>query len=274
MHQIFTGVHFETTIIQLIIEKKHVDLREIGEKQANNSFCWAGYFCFHLYYIGTVKIPDKMRIIMPKRVPHSDSGMFNGIETARKYLQMQKGFGTRYLEEFLLKFKQLNKTGKYLEAGPGPGYVTSLIEQRFKPVSITGLECSTDMISVAEEFLKGTKTETRIDFVAGTVEDTKIIESLGKFDMIYTTYSMHHWNDVQKGIKNLYDALDKNGILFIFDYFRNGFFYYFKMKRRVRESIRAAFRPAEIEQMLLNLGITNYEISKQGVYLFIIIRKG
>lgn len=210
---------------------------------------------------------------MPQRIPHTNSGMFNGIETAKKYLEMQKGFGTRYLDEFLAKFKELNKSGRYLEAGPGPGYVTSLIAQKFKPASITGLECSADMISTAAEFLKETKTETKIDFVTGVVEDTKTIQSLGKFDMIYTTYSMHHWDDVQKGIKNLYDALDKNGVLFIFDYYRNGFYYYFKMKRRVRESIRAAFRPNEIEQMLSVLGITDYKISKQGVYLFIIIHK-
>lgn len=210
---------------------------------------------------------------MPKRIPHTDSGMFNGIETAEKYLKMQKGFGTRYLEEFLVKFKELNKTGKYLEAGPGPGYVTSLIAQRFNPASITGLECSTDMIKVATEYLKEIKSETKTGFVTGTVEDTEIIQSLGKFDLIYTTYSMHHWNDVQKGINNLYDALDKDGVLFIFDYFRNGFYYYFKLKKRVRESIRASFRHDEIAQMLSDLGITNYKISHHGIYLFITIYK-
>jgi SAM-dependent methyltransferase len=210
---------------------------------------------------------------MPKRIPHINSEMFNGIENARSYLEMQKGFGTRYLEEFLEKFKELNKTGRYLEAGPGPGYVTSLIAQICKPASITGLECSADMISAASEFLIEIKTDTKINFVPGAVEDTNVIAALGKFDLIYTTYSMHHWDDQQKGIKNLYDALDKNGVLFIFDYCRNGFYYYFKMKRRVRESIRASFRPDEIELMLSNLGITNYKISYHGIYLFITIYK-
>lgn len=210
---------------------------------------------------------------MPVRIPHSDNNIFTGIEMAREYLEMQKGFGTRYLGIFLSKFKELNKSGRYLEAGPGPGYVTSLIAEIFKPAEITGLEYSKDMITVAEEFLKDKTPGTKITFVEGSVEDTKITESLGKFDMIYSTYSLHHWNDPHKGIKNLYDVLEKNGVLFIFDYYRNRFYYYFKLKRRVRESIRAAYRPDEIEQMLSKLGITNYSITKKGVYLSIIIFK-
>jgi SAM-dependent methyltransferase len=102
----------------------------------------------------------------------------------------------------------------------------------------------------------------------------ELINSLGGFDLIYSTFSLHHWTNPIKGIKNMYLSLNENGVLFIYDFFRGGIFYYIKIKRGIWESIRASYNPEEIKRVLGELNITNYKVNRKHLYLDFIITKG
>ena len=113
----------------------------------------------------------------------------------------------------------------------------------------------------------------KIKFSNGAVENTELINKLGKFDLVYSTFSLHHWANPSLGIKNLYNCLNKNGVLYIYDFFRGGIFYYIKIKRGMWESIRASYTTEEIANMLKELNIQNYKLERKSLYLNFIIEK-
>lgn len=209
---------------------------------------------------------------MPKRIPHTDMEVITGTKTTQDYLEMQKKLGKFYFKNFFSKFDLLHKTGRFLEVGPGPGYQTAIVAEKYEPDEIVGLEYSSDMINVAEWYInqKGLK---KIKFINGAVEDINLIKDLGKFDLIYSTFSLHHWTNPAIGIKNLYESLHDNGILFVYDFFRGGIFYHIRIKRGIWESIRASYTPEEIDKILRDLDITNYKINRKNLYMDFVITK-
>lgn len=209
---------------------------------------------------------------MPKRIPHTDMEVITGEKTTKDYLKIQKKLGRFYFKDFFSKFDLLTKKGRFLEVGPGPGYQTGIVAERYNPTEIVGLEYSPDMIAVAEGYMKSKKLEN-IRFLNGAVEDTALIQSLGKFDLIYSTFSLHHWTNPTIGIKNLYESLNENGTLFIYDFFRGGIFYYVKIRRGIWESIRASYIPEEIDNILRSLEIANYKINRNGLYMDFTIKE-
>lgn len=105
------------------------------------------------------------------------------------------------------------------------------------------------------------------------MEDRELIYGLGKFDFVYSTFSLHHWTDPVSGIKNLYDALNPDGTIFIYDFFRGGLFYYLKIKKGIWESIRASYTLDELKQMVDGLGIDTYGIEVKYPYMALTINK-
>ncbi|MBN2395789.1 MAG: class I SAM-dependent methyltransferase [Candidatus Atribacteria bacterium] len=210
---------------------------------------------------------------MLKRIPHSDLVIIEGEKKTKDYLKMQKAMGKFYLNDFFAKFDIINSNGRFLEVGPGTGYQTVLVSEKYKPKEIIGLEYSSDMVKVATKYTEQKKLTDRIKYIVGSVENSDLVLSLGKFDIIYSTFSLHHWTDPKTGIKNLYNALDDNGVLFIYDFHREGLFYYINIKRGVWESIRASYTEEEIIKLLSELSIQNYIIRKKSLYLdFIVIK--
>lgn len=210
---------------------------------------------------------------MPRRIPHTDMEVITGTQTTRNYLKMQKILGRFYFKDFFSKFDLLHRTGRFLEVGPGGGYQTAIVAERYKPEEIVGLEYSSDMMKVAEGYMNQKGLE-KIKFVNGAVENTDLIKDLGRFDLVYSTFSLHHWTDPAVGIRNLYESLYEGGILFIYDFFRGGIFYYMKIKRGIWESIRASYTPEEIDKILRDVNIVHYTISRKNLYMDFVVTKG
>lgn len=197
---------------------------------------------------------------MLTRTPHTDLQVITGAETTENYLEMQKKQGRFYLAKFLTLLEQQNKTGKYLEIGSGPGYQTVQVANRLKNSMIVALEPSIDMIKVAREFAHANKMNGRINFVQGLVEDDVFIASLGRFDLIYSTFSLHHWQEPAKAFANLYQALKPGGVMVIYDFVRHWSTYYLPLPKGLKESLRAAWTPAELVKMLDSIPVKNYEL--------------
>ena len=210
---------------------------------------------------------------MPKRIPHKELEVITGEKKTEDYLKMQKMMGRFYFKDFFAKFNQIQNQGRFLEIGPGPGYQTTLIAEKYKPTELIGLEYSQDMIKVADNYCSEKGMTKTIKYVNGAVEDTALLKSFGKFDVIYSTFSLHHWTNPILGLENLYDALNEKGTLFIYDFFRGGLFYYINIKRGIWKSIRASYRPDEINQILLELKITNFFIRRKGLYMDLLVKK-
>ena len=119
------------------------------------------------------------------------------------------------------------------------------------------MDISKDMIELAQQDLDYS-LQKRVNYIKGDACNIDSIKDSGKFDLIYSTFTMHHWDNAEVAISNLFSMLKDNGILYILDLKRVSWLYYFKSQSGVFKSIRASYQPEEIKVMLNNIGITKY----------------
>jgi SAM-dependent methyltransferase len=210
---------------------------------------------------------------MFERVVESHQERPFGAESARRYAEMAEKLPIQY-KGFLQELGALGIGGRYLEIGPGPGVLAATIAQSNPDVQITGVELSPDMASVAREYVGGKGLEDRVQFVVGDAEDGDLINVLGKFDLVYGTYTLHHWKDPKKVIRNLIGAVADGGVLYLYDLRRVWWLYWLPIRNGFWDSIRAAYVAKEIRGMLRELGIDRCEIKRVFPFMqSIIVRK-
>lgn len=210
---------------------------------------------------------------MFKRVTESNQDeFFSSIDDARDYAESAKKSMMRY-KAFLSNLQSLDIKGKYLEVGAGPGVLTVEIARTYPEVEITALELLPDMVTVGREYVAENKLDNRIKFIVGDVEDEKFLQSLGEFDLVYSTYSLHHWANPDIAIVNLYSAVNKGGMLYIYDLRRVWWLYWIPIKNGFFNSIRSSYLLDEIKLMLRELGTQNTEIQKEFPFMHSIFVK-
>jgi SAM-dependent methyltransferase len=187
---------------------------------------------------------------------------FGSIEAARRYAAEAERWQTLY-GGFLKKLRRLGVTGRYLEIGPGPGVMTSTIARENSDVHITGVELSQDMVTIARDYVGRRGLEERVQFVVGDAMDTDLLQSLGQFNLIYSTLSMHHWENPKQVIRNLMNVLVDDGTLFIYDLRRVWWLYWIRADEGFFDSVRAAYLPGELREMLQQLNIADFEVKRE-----------
>jgi 2-polyprenyl-3-methyl-5-hydroxy-6-metoxy-1,4-benzoquinol methylase len=200
----------------------------------------------------------------------------SGLENARQYAETVKKSPKIIYRGFLKEVKSLNITGEYLEIGAGPGILTAIVAEDNPDVHITAVELSPDMVAIAQECIEEKGLQDRIRFVVGNANDEKIISEIGKFDLVYCTYTLHHWEDPERVISNLLKAVKDRGILFIHDLKRVWWLYYLPLRHSgFINSIRAAYIPSEIVTILDKVGINQYDIKRHFPFFLqsIIVKK-
>jgi len=211
---------------------------------------------------------------MPRRISEAHQQAFVGMESARAYAEearspfMRKGYGV-VVEEI----SRLEVTGKFLEIGPGPAVLTTMVAQAIPEAHITAVELSPAMITVAREQVEGEGLRDRIALVEGDADDTGLLEQLGQFDLVYSMYSLHHWDDPETVIKNLLRSAAPEGILLIHDLKRVWWLYWIPSQEGFITSIRAAYTPAEIHDLLTRMGVDRYEIKNGLFWQSVIVRR-
>ena len=193
-----------------------------------------------------------------KRIIESHQEDFFNAENVEKYLEDAKNASKVKFNNFLNTLNKLNIQGKYLEIGSGPGTLTQIVAKQHPNVKITAMDISQDMIKLAQQDLDY-NLQTRINYVIGDACNINSIKDLGEFDLIYSTFTMHHWDNAEIAIKNLFSMLKDNGALYIFDLKRVFWLYYFKSQSGFFKSIRASYQPEELRLMLNNIGIAKYK---------------
>ena len=196
---------------------------------------------------------------MPQRIEPKEEAI-GGVEEARKYAQAHKKYARLMYRALLKDLKALHISGNYLEIGAGPGFLAMMIAERNPDVSITAIDLSPDMAAVANEYINERKLQDRIHYLVGDVGDQDMMEGLGKFDLVYSTFSLHHWKDPGISISNLWNAVKDNGILYTHDFKRVWWLCFLPLKGGEIGSVRASYTPEEIRVVLQELGITNYKI--------------
>ena len=211
---------------------------------------------------------------MPKRIPHTDLEVLTGAETAEDYLEMQRRLGRFYLNGFRKILARQNKSGRFLEIGTGPGYQTAIIADDYPEAEIVGLEPSPDMVRIATGYIADKGLSERVRFVEDTVEGDALVAGLGTFDLVYSTFSLHHWTDAPRAFRNPYGTLAPAGVMLIFDFEPRWLTYYLMPgPRGMRESIKAAYTRQELREMLGELGVTTFAIERHFPYMGVVAER-
>ncbi len=207
---------------------------------------------------------------MMKRIPHPDK-IGSTVQDPGEYYEKHKKRAQSQFKSFLKQIRKLGIKGRYLEIGSGPGILASMVTSSFPEIQITAVELSSDMIDLGKKHVKEMSMENRIQFVQGNTEDETFVSSLGQFDLVYSTFSLHHWKNPEKAIRLIYNATDKNGTSMIFDFKRVWWLYYHPKHTGFMNSVRASYLPKEMKRMFKNIGIQNYKIRTPFPYFWQII---
>ncbi|MCD4828185.1 MAG: class I SAM-dependent methyltransferase [Candidatus Cloacimonetes bacterium] len=194
-----------------------------------------------------------------KRIAESHQGSFFDAEASGEYLNDAKKASKTKYRHFMATLKKLDVKGKYLEIGSGVGILTQDIAIQHPNAEIMAYDILSEMTELSRQDLSE-DLRKRISYETGDACDENSIKDLGGFNLIYSAFTLHHWDNAELAIKNLYSLLNDEGILYIYDLKRVMWLYYIKSESGFFNSIRAAYRLSEIKKILSKIGIKNYRI--------------
>jgi SAM-dependent methyltransferase len=104
---------------------------------------------------------------------------------------------------------------RVLEVGCGPGHL-SLRLARDHGLDVTGLDLDSAMIERARTYAGRDSTADRLPtFVVGDVAELPFDDA--SFDLVVSTFSMHHWSDPRSGLSEIERVLRPDGRALIWD---------------------------------------------------------
>ena len=191
------------------------------------------------------------------RVTETDQGI-QGTFIVDMYDQMQRRLRDRGWIETGDIIKNGITEGNALEIGSGPGYLGLEWLKNTQETALTGLDISSDMISIAERNAKEYGLSERVEYVPGSGETMEFGDEL--FDAVFTNGSLHEWSEPGKTFNEIWRVLKNGGRVFISDLRRDMFlpvkwFLWITTKpREIRpglvSSINAAYTPDELRELI------------------------
>ena len=101
-----------------------------------------------------------------------------------------------------------------LYVGTGPGVLLVELAERRPDLRLTGIDLSSDMVAAAQRNLD--EFRERASARVGDVTDLPFGDD--SFDVVVTTYSMHHWDRPADAVPELARVLRPGGRLYVYDF--------------------------------------------------------
>ena len=132
---------------------------------------------------------------------------------ARRFL---RGLYRRIAEDLIIAAPM---DSAVLDVGTGPGVLLAEIARARPDLRVTGIDLSGDMVAAAERNISefGERASVRV----GDVADLPFGDRT--FDLIVTSFSLHHWADVERAVPELARVLRPGGQLYVYDFQRAPF---------------------------------------------------
>lgn len=191
-----------------------------------------------------------------------DNNRFFDLETSKRYMNEVRNASLVRYRPFINMLKKLNVQGNYLDVGCGPAVLTQHIAKELPDINIVGIDNSVEMLTLAsQEIPENMQSRIRLEYADACNPD--IVDQFGSFDFIFSTFTMHHWSNTIQAIRNLYQMLKPEAYLYIYDLKRVFWLYYLPSNSGFYRSIRASYRPNELEAMLTGMNIYNYTVKTE-----------
>jgi predicted O-methyltransferase YrrM len=198
----------------------------------------------------------------------AEEGAVSETDSAHKYAERHKKYVNFMYWGILKDIKASGISGNYLEVGAGPGLLAVRLAQQNPEIKITAVDLWPDMAAVANEYITESGLEDRILYLVGDVNDREVLQKLGKFNFVYSTFSLHDWKAPEEALHNLWDLVEDNGILYIYDFKRIGWLCSLPIKGRDIEAMRASYSANEIRAILRKIAIPDCRITAGFPFLF------
>jgi SAM-dependent methyltransferase len=106
-------------------------------------------------------------------------------------------------------------TGSVLEAGGGPGRLAVRLGRLAPDLTIVGVDLAPEMVERANQHFAEAGLVPRVTSVTGSVAELPFPDA--HFDGAFSTLSVHHWREPERGIGELYRVLKPGAEAFIYD---------------------------------------------------------
>jgi ubiquinone/menaquinone biosynthesis C-methylase UbiE len=173
------------------------------------------------------------------------------------------------------------QSGKVLEVGPGPGYVSIEMARLLSEVEIIGLDLSDTMIEIARRNADEYGVSERVEFRQGDASEMPFEAS--SFDFVISCGSLHHWKEPARVFEEIHRAL-KPGCSALIDDLRgdapeesvrewvSGHESRF-MRWGAKHSFSEAYTAGEIESILEGSAFEDFDVKFEELNLEIWLRK-
>ena len=170
------------------------------------------------------------------------------------------------------------KSGKILEIGPGPGYLSIEIA-KLGDFQITGLDISETMVEIARRNAE----EAGADVVFKLGDASNMPFKNSTFDFIISSGSLHHWKEPVKVFNEVYRVLKTDGEALIGDVRKNASkeeldkiarkIDSFIMRWGFRHSIKEAYTKDKIIELLSETKFKKGQVKENPIGLEIWLKK-
>lgn len=105
--------------------------------------------------------------------------------------------------------------GRLLDIGTGPGRLLVALNKKIPGLEMTGLDISAAMVRTAMKNVAASGLSDRIDVIQGNA--SKLPFEDGRFDLVVSTGSIHHWKEPVRSLKEIGRVLRPGGYALIYD---------------------------------------------------------
>lgn len=161
-------------------------------------------------------------------------------------------------------------TGMLLDVGCGPGNIALKIAQRCPRLTVIGVDRSANMVKAARQMAAELGLADRVHFVLGSAGQIPFPD--GMFDTVLSNSVLHHLTDPLQAFEEMQRVARPQGAVLLRDLLRpsllkfpwhvrwHGRHYSGVMKKLFEDSVRAAYTPDELADMLSHSGMSGAHI--------------
>lgn len=223
------------------------------------------------YFTINVAFGDREGVPMVKRQIHPvHQDYFTDPAATRRYVEEAAGGQMKY-QTFYELVDKLRPGPRWLDVGAGPGVVAAHLATRYPEAEITALDVAKPMVEAGRALIQSKGLSERIIYKQGDAADAALIAGLGKFDFIYSTFTLHHWPDAACVFEILMNALKSGGVMLHYDLRRAGWLARLPGKGGFLTSVRTAFRREELAGVLMKMGLPQARVTYHFPFLLAVI---